>query len=75
MNQSVPQANDPNPEFVNSADYGYILPKPDRNSQFFELDKDLETQQIEILAKNVRPFSSGLVLPDNPDATFNQLGF
>lgn len=74
MNQFIPEANDSNPEFVNSADYGYILPKPDRNSQFFELDKDIETQQIEILAKNVRPFSSGLVLPDNPDATFNQLG-
>jgi len=73
MNQSIPSENDPNPEFVNSADYGYISPGTDRNSKFFDLDKDLETQQIEILASNVRPFSSGLVLPDNPDATFNPL--
>jgi hypothetical protein len=73
MNQSIPSESDPNPEFVNSADYGYIELKPDRNSQFFGLDKDLVTQQIEILAKNVRPFSSGLNLTENPDATFNPL--
>lgn len=72
VNQSIPVAADPNPEYVNSADYGYIEPKVDRNSKALDLAKDLTKDQIEILLDSRVQFGSGIVIPNNPDATFTQ---
>lgn len=72
VNQSIPVADDPNPEYVNSADYGYIPTKIDRNSKSFQLAEEMTKEQFEILFNNRIQFGSGIFIPDNPDATFNQ---
>jgi hypothetical protein len=72
VNQSIPLADDPNPEYVNSADYGYVETKVDRNSKSFQLAEDLSKERLEILFDNRIQFGSGIFIPDNPDATFNQ---
>ena len=70
VNQSIPKANDPNPEFVNSADYGYRAPGIGGNNQIMDLSLELLEEQERIIVNNIQPFGSGLVIPDNPDATF-----
>jgi len=70
VNQSIPKANDPNPEFVNSADYGYKPPIMSGNGQLLDLSVELLDEQERILINSIQPFGSGLVIPDNPDATF-----
>jgi len=72
VNQSIPLANDPNPEYVNSADYGYIPANLDRNSKALELGRDMNLDQLEIMLNQRVKFGSGIVIPNNPDATFNQ---
>lgn len=59
-NESIPRADDPNPEFVNSVDYGYPPVNPASNNQIFELSKDLIRQQAEISRENRKTFGSGL---------------
>ena len=71
VNQSVASASDPNPEFVNSVDYGYPPVMPLEKNSSFRLSKSLLDQQAQILKDSVEPFGSGLVLPDDPNATFS----
>jgi len=73
VDQTIPTADDPNPEFVNSVDYGY--PKQETyisGSEYKQLSKDLSEEQKRIMLQNLVPFGSGLIIKDNPDATFNQ---
>jgi hypothetical protein len=72
VNQSIPVASDPNPEYVNSADYGYIPANLDRNSKALELGRDMNLEQLQIMLDSRIKFGSGIVIPNNPDATFNQ---
>lgn len=62
VNQSIPTQSDPNPEFVNSVDYGYPPVSPLGRNEFFKVSKDLEDQQIQILKDNRQTFGSGLIL-------------
>lgn len=70
VNQSVASASDPNPEFVNSVDYGYPPVMPGENNASFRLGVSLLAQQEEILKNSRQPFGSGLILPDDPNSTF-----
>lgn len=70
VNQSIPQANDPNPLLVNSADYGYIPAGRGFENEAEKLDKDMFEQQLAIRAQNRQPFASGLVLKNDQNSTF-----
>jgi hypothetical protein len=70
VNQSVASASDPNPEFVNSVDYGYPPVMPLEKNSSYRLSKSLLDQQAQILKDSVEPFGSGLVIPDSPYDTF-----
>jgi hypothetical protein len=70
VNQSIANASDPNPELVNSVDYGYPPVSPAANSQFYQLSKDLLRQQGQILSNSRSLFGSGLIINNDPDATF-----
>ena len=70
INQSIPSSSDPNPEFVNSVDYGYPPVSPASSSQIYQLSKDLLEQQAKIVRNSRPPFGSGLILNDDPDAIF-----
>ena len=71
VNQSIASASDPNPEFVNSVDYGYPPVMPLEKNSSYRLSKSLLEQQAQILKDSRPQFGSGLVLPDDPDATFS----
>ena len=71
VNQSVATASDPNPEFVNSVDYGYPPVMPLEKDSAYRLSKSLLDQQAQILKDSREPFGSGLVLPDDPNSTFS----
>jgi len=71
VNQSVASASDPNPEFVNSVDYGYPPVMPLEKNSSYRLSKSLLDQQAQILKDSVEPFGSGLVTPDDPYDTFS----
>jgi hypothetical protein len=65
--------DDDNPNFVDSTDYGY--PEPyfvERNYGVRNLREDLIAQEKEILENNKIKFGAEVVIPDNPDATFNK---
>jgi hypothetical protein len=62
--------DDINPDFVDSFDYGYPAPVQGRNYEIQKLAKSLEIEQLDLLKNNIMPFGSGLVIPDNPEATF-----
>jgi len=70
VNQSIPRANDPNPLLVNSADYGYVAPGRDFESQYADLDRQILEDQIAIRSQNVPNYGSGLRLEDDPNSTF-----
>jgi hypothetical protein len=70
VNQSIPKANDPNPLFVNSADYGYAPAGNGFENEAERLDKDMLEQQLAILARNRQPFGSGLVINNDENSTF-----
>lgn len=70
FDQSVPSATDPNPEFVNSVDYGYPPETPRDNESFYKLSKDLIDQQAQIRKSMIQPFGSSIIIPDDPNATF-----
>lgn len=70
VNQSVPKADDPNPFFVNSADYGYAPAGRGFENEAEKLDKDMLEQQLVIRAQNLQPFGSGLVLNNDENSTF-----
>lgn len=69
-NESIIDAADPNPEFVNSADYGYPPVSTASNNQIYELSKDLLEQQAKITEESKKPFGSGLIIKNDPNATF-----
>jgi hypothetical protein len=71
VNQSIPAASDPNPEFVNSVDYGYPPLTPLEKEQSYRLSQDLIQQQGQILKSMEEPFGSGLILRDDPYSTFS----
>ncbi|NCX04904.1 MAG: hypothetical protein EBW68_03880, partial [Actinobacteria bacterium] len=65
--------DDTRPDFVDSSDYGY--PNPPflaRDYQAMRLGKDLMYQEMEILQANKGQFGSAIVIPNNPDSTFNK---
>ncbi len=70
VNQSIPQANDPNPLFVNSADYGFIPQSRDFQSQAADLDRSIFQEQLAIRSQNVPDFGSGLNIKDDENSTF-----
>lgn len=71
INQSIPTASDPNPEFVNSVDYGYPPLTPLDGNVSYRLSQDLIQQQGQILKSMEEPFGSGLILRDDPYNTFS----
>lgn len=73
VDQTNPRPDDPNPEFVNSYDYGFIQPFIGYGSEYDKLGKDLSEAQKQIMLENMVPFGSALIISDNPDATFNPL--
>jgi hypothetical protein len=73
VDQTTPRPDDPNPEFVNSYDYGFVQPFIGQGSEYDKLGKDLSEQQKEIMLQNMVPFGSALIIPNNPDATFNPI--
>lgn len=70
--QSVASATDPNPEFVNSVDYGYPPEMPRDKNSLYKLSKSLLTQQAEIMKSMTKPFGSSIIIPDDPNATFQR---
>lgn len=70
FDQSVPSATDPNPEFVNSVDYGYPPEMPRDNNSFYNLSKDLIEQQAQIRKSMTKPFGSNIIISNNPNSTF-----
>jgi hypothetical protein len=71
MNQTITSASDPNPELINSVDYGYPPVSPAADSEYYQMSKHLLDQQGKILRDIRPPFGSGLVLKNDPDATFD----
>ena len=72
INHKDKRPDDPRPDFVDSSDYGY--PNPPfiaRDYKAMRLGKDLMQQEIEILKANKGQFGSAIVIPNNPDSTFN----
>jgi len=70
MDQTVPEASDPNPGLVNSVDYGYPPVSPAEYNKIDQLSKSLLEQQERIIQDSRPQFGSGLILKDDPDATF-----
>jgi len=66
------RVEDNQPGLVNSYDYGYPESSTTRDDDFFRLGKEI-TKESEDIEKEARPqFGSGVVIKDNPDATFNE---
>lgn len=70
IDQSVPNASDPNPEFVNSVDYGYPPVNMRDVNQISQLSKDLLEQQAQIVKDLNRPTGSPLIIENDPNAFF-----
>jgi len=71
MNQTVPLASDPNPELVNSVDYGYPPLSPASDNEIYQMSKHLLEQQRKILKETRPQFGSGLILKNDPNSTFD----
>jgi hypothetical protein len=72
VNHKVKKPEDKNPDYVDSFDYGQPEPFAGRDSQSMKLSKDLEESQRKIMEGNNPPIGTGLVIPNNPDATFRE---
>jgi hypothetical protein len=72
VDHKVKKANDENPFVVNSSDYGYPIPPKTKREKLNSLEKAMLQDQAERLKENSVPFTSPLIINDNPDATFNQ---
>ena len=73
INHKDKRPDDKRPDFVDSSDYGY--PNPPfiaRDYKAMRLGRDLMNQEIEIMRTNKGQFGSAIVIPDNPDSTFNK---
>lgn len=72
IDHKVKRPDDRRPDFVDSNDYGYPqLPFSARDYGIMRLSKDLAEQEAQILAANTTQFGSAVVIPGNPDATFD----
>jgi PKD repeat protein len=72
VDHKVKRPDDRRPDFVDSNDYGYPqLPFSTRGYEFMRLSKDLAEQEAEILIANTTQFGSAVVIPGNPDSTFD----
>jgi hypothetical protein len=73
-NASIPSEEDDNPEFVNSADYGYPKPTSFENSYSNRLSKDLAKEQMDLMDayRKKSEYGSGLSLGnDDSNQTFS----
>jgi len=73
INHKDKRPDDIRPDFVDSSDYGY--PNPPfiaRDYKAMRLGKDLMQQETEILKANKGQFGSAVIIPNNPDSTFNK---
>ena len=72
IDHKVKRPDDKNPDFVDSNDYGYPGDLfTSRDEQAIKLSKDLAIEQEQIMKDSLGKFGSGIVIPDNPDSTFN----
>jgi hypothetical protein len=72
VDHKVKRPDDRRPDFVDSNDYGYPqLPFSTRDYEFMRLSKDLAEQEAQILITNTTQFGSAVVIPGNPDSTFD----
>jgi hypothetical protein len=72
VNHKIKKPEDKNPDYVDSFDYGQPEPFAGRDSQALKLSKDLAEEQRKIMEGNNPPIGTGLVIPNNPDATFRE---
>jgi hypothetical protein len=72
VDHKIKKANDENPLVVNSSDYGYPIPPKTKQGRIDSLEKEMLQDQALKLKENSAPFTSPLIIKDNPDATFNQ---
>ena len=72
VDHKIKKANDENPLVVNSSDYGYPIPPKTKQEKISSLEKEMLQDQALKLKENSAPFTSPLIIKDNPDATFNQ---
>ena len=73
INHKDKRPDDRNQDFVDSSDYGYPNPSfVTRDYEAIRLGKDLMYQEMEILKNNAGQFGSAVVIPNNPDSTFNK---
>lgn len=70
IDHKVKKDLDPNPDYVDSFDYGEPLVFPGRDYQAYKLAKDLEKAQAQIYSDNQVPFGTEFKVIHNPDATF-----
>jgi len=70
INHKVKKDHDPNPDYVDSYDYGQPIPLPGRDYAAHKLAKDLEKAQDQFYNNEQVPFGSEFSVFHNPDATF-----
>jgi hypothetical protein len=64
--------DDRQPEFVNSIDYGYPEPFIGRDSFAKQVAANMLADEVQIIKENIKPFGAEIIIPGNPDATFNE---
>jgi len=73
VNHKEKRADDPRPDFVDSSDYTLETPLESRRAyQTSRLNRELEADEKSIMEANEGQFGSAVIIPDNPDATFNR---
>jgi hypothetical protein len=72
IDHKAKRPDDKNPDIVDSFDYGEPEPFAGRDYDAAKLAKDMVKQQQEIFDSNNnnQNFGSGIIIPNNPDATF-----
>jgi hypothetical protein len=70
IDHKVKKDYDPNPDYVDSFDYGQPIPFPGRDYEAHKLAKDLEKAQAQFYNSEQVPFGSEFSIIHNPDATF-----
>lgn len=70
IDHKVKKDHDPNPDYVDSYDYGQPIPLPGRDYAAHKLAKDLEKAQAQFYNNEQVPFGSEFSVFHNPDATF-----
>jgi len=71
VNHKEVRLDDPNSEIVNSIDYGQTKPPTGEEEQIDALRREMGELEAKILIDSRVPFSSGIVIKNNPDATYN----